>query len=120
MLTYVSRLGGSVNHKLKGVDKMKKVTFLVSILLVFALSISTFAVSFSDLQSNHWAYDAVNKLVAAGIVEGFPDGTFRPDESFTREQMAVVVSRVLVKMNEEQEALADSMGEDISSLLAND
>lgn len=45
-----------------------------------------------------WAYGAVAKLAADGFVQGYPDGTFRGDRVMTRDEMAVVVARVLGKI----------------------
>lgn len=44
------------------------------------------AVAFSDVPNGHWASGDVAALVAAGVAEGFPDGTFRPEEPVTRAQ----------------------------------
>ena len=42
---------------------------------------------FSDT-SGHWAEKAIEEITDAGIMNGFPDGTFRPDQPLTRAQMA--------------------------------
>jgi hypothetical protein len=39
----------------------------------------------------HWAYDAIEYAVAHNVVQGYPDGTYRPDNNVTRDQMAVFV-----------------------------
>lgn len=39
---------------------------------------------FSDIRSDYWNYDAINKLAKAGVMNGYPDGTFRPEKSITR------------------------------------
>lgn len=44
------------------------------------------AQKFSDVEKEHWAYDAVQTLAEMGIIEGFEDGTFAPDQLVTREQ----------------------------------
>ncbi len=41
---------------------------------------------FSDVEKDHWAYDAVQTLAEMGIIEGFEDGTFAPNQLVTREQ----------------------------------
>lgn len=46
---------------------------------------------FSDLDNSHWAYASVMKMVGLGILEGYGDGTFRPDEPITREQFAKIL-----------------------------
>lgn len=53
------------------------------------------AQTFPDVPANHWAEDAVERIAGLGIVIGFPDGTFRGNEAFTRYQSALVVSRLL-------------------------
>jgi len=55
---------------------------------------------FSDLRSDHWAYEAVIKLAAAGLVEGYPDGTFGGDRTFTRYEMAMVFARILARFED--------------------
>ena len=48
--------------------------------LAMALGVSGTALAanpFSDLPAGHWAYGAVAKLAAAGVVDGYPDGTFK-------------------------------------------
>lgn len=71
-------------------DFMKK---LVCLLLVFAMVLPMglgFAAgaSFPDLPSSHWAYSSVDTMVRDGRVNGFPDGTFKPNELVTRWQFA--------------------------------
>ncbi len=39
-----------------------------------------------DMSSEHWAYEAVKTLSNAGVINGFEDGTFRPEDAVTREQ----------------------------------
>ena len=50
---------------------------------------------FSDVQSNFWAYDAIEACFGAGIVKGYSDGTYGPSIVVSRDQMAVFVSRAL-------------------------
>lgn len=62
---------------------MKKI---LAILLCFIMLISTtcFAAGFSDLTSEHWAYKNVTNLVENGVINGYPDGTYRPENTITR------------------------------------
>ncbi len=41
----------------------------------------------------HWARDAIGELIAAGIILGYPDGTFRPDNSVTRAEFVAMLAR---------------------------
>ncbi|MTI58697.1 MAG: S-layer homology domain-containing protein [Firmicutes bacterium] len=83
---------------------MKKI--VIAMFLVLALTASAFAASFADVPSSHWAYEAVNKLVASGILSGYPDGTFKGQNNLSRYEIAVVVARVLDQIEAEQAALA--------------
>ena len=68
--------------------------------LVLALGISGTALAanpFSDVPAGHWAYAAVAKLAAAGIVDGYPDGTYKGDRTMTRYEMAQIVAKALAK-----------------------
>jgi Tol biopolymer transport system component len=53
-------------------------------------------VSFLDVPTTHWAFYYIDACVGAGIVTGYPDGTYRPDTAVDRGAMAVYVSRGLV------------------------
>jgi len=48
--------------------------------------------------TDHWAYDAVAELAAKGLIEGYPDGAFRGDRAMTRYEMAMVVARLLARI----------------------
>ncbi len=49
-------------------------------------------VKFSDI-STHWAKDFIDRLAKMNIVSGFPDGTFKPDQSLTRAQYAALLAK---------------------------
>ena len=51
--------------------------------------------AFSDI-GGHWAETIIKKLVACGIVNGFEDGTFRPEQVITRGQAAMIACNVLL------------------------
>jgi len=50
---------------------------------------------FSDLPAGYWAMSSIEACVSAGIVGGYPDGSYRPDVVVTRDQMAVYIARAL-------------------------
>lgn len=52
-------------------------------------------VPFTDVKETDAAYDAIEKLVASGIANGYEDGTFRPKETVTRAQFAVFFYRAM-------------------------
>ncbi|MGM9319542.1 S-layer homology domain-containing protein [Deinococcus aquaticus] len=52
-------------------------------------------VTLSDVPAGHWAKDAVDVIVKCGLIQGFPDGTFRGNENLTRYQAALIFYRLL-------------------------
>ena len=56
------------------------------------------ATPFSDVPANHWAYQYIQSLAADGLVDGYPDGTFKGDRPLTRYEMAVIVARMLANL----------------------
>ncbi|HOB15500.1 MAG TPA: S-layer homology domain-containing protein [Defluviitoga sp.] len=71
---------------------MKKVGILF---LVVILSVGLFSQTFKDVPINHWAYDAVERLSKIGVIEGYPDGTFKGLENMNRYQLTVALSRTI-------------------------
>lgn len=65
--------------------KLKKISIAL-LLCITMLSTTVLAAVFPDMPENHWSYSAVDKMVNDGRVNGFPDGTFKPDELVTRWQ----------------------------------
>lgn len=49
--------------------------------------------AFSDVNSSDWYDGAVNAAVRTGIIQGYPDGTFRPNDPINREELAAMVVR---------------------------
>ena len=54
---------------------------------------------FTDVKESHWAYEAINKLAELGIVEGYEDGTFKPEKTVTRAELATMLDRYLSQKN---------------------
>lgn len=71
---------------------------------------------FPDVPANHWAYEYVATLAGNGIITGYPDGTFRGQQSMTRYEFAALVYRALqngakqdVTMDKLQNEFADEL-----------
>lgn len=80
----------------------KNFTKLVAVVLITILSLGVVAsAQFPDVPSDHWAYDAVTKLVDEGLLTGMPDGNFHGNEPMNRYAVAVLVSRLMDKMAEQ-------------------
>lgn len=56
---------------------------------------ATASLSFKDVSSKEWYYNDISKAVAAGYVSGYSDNTFRPEQRITRQEAAVMLSRVI-------------------------
>jgi len=83
----------------------------IGILFLFlVLALGVFSQSFKDVPINHWAYDAVERLSRIGIIEGYPDGTFKGLENMNRYQLTVALSRTIDYMEKSMVApLAQSL-----------
>src|SRR5690625_7702578 len=90
--------------------------FLVTLLAAVTAGGAFAQSSFPDVPDNHWAGGAVDRIADLGIVIGFPDGSFRGNEAFTRYQAALVVSRLLDVVGEELEARQDLTDSDMATL----
>ena len=65
---------------------------------------------FTDVAADAWYADAVNWAAAKGIVNGYGDGTFGPEDAITREQMAVLLYNYARFKGEDMTASADLSG----------
>jgi len=78
---------------------MRKTAYLL-VVVVLLLAAPVFAQGpFNDVPTDHWAYDAVNKLQKDGIVIGYPDGTFGGKRAMSRYEFATAVARMLPLLN---------------------
>jgi len=77
---------------------MKHIAVVLAALLSLTLVAPAMAQPFADVPTDHWAYDAIAELAAKGLIEGYPDGAFRGDRAMTRYEMAMVVARVLARI----------------------
>ena len=76
---------------------MKK-SLVLAMAMALGVTASAYAANpFSDVPAGHWAYDSVNKLAAAGVVDGYPDGTYGGDKLMTRYEMAQIVAKAMAK-----------------------
>jgi hypothetical protein len=56
------------------------------------------ATPLADVPASHWAYAAIQTLAADGLIDGYPDGSFKGDRPLTRYEMAAIVARVIAKI----------------------
>jgi len=81
------------------------IVLLACIFAMLVWALPALAGPFTDVPTDHWAYDAIDKLQSEGFVEGYPDGTFRGNRSFTRYEMAMVVARIWDRLVAELETI---------------
>ena len=91
---------------------MKHAFLKVAIAACFACAAVTASAAnpFTDVSSDDWAYQAVASLSDEGVIDGYPDGTFRGDKHVTRYEIAQIVARLMAKEDtlnaSQQETLA--------------
>ena len=74
-------------------------TVVLTFILTLILATSILAEDlFTDLPSDHWAREAVNKLAEEGFLRAYPDNTFRGEQVITRYELAVVISKILERI----------------------
>lgn len=64
------------------------------LLIIVLLYTNVFALEFSDVSNEHRNYDAIQYMALKKIVNGYDDGSFRPDSSVTRAELCVICARV--------------------------
>ena len=101
---------------------MKKILALAAVAALTA-GVSAYAANpFSDVTADDWAYQAVSDLSAQGVVEGYPDGTFKGERNMTRYELAQIVARLMAKedqLNAQQQATLDKLVGEYADELAN-
>ncbi|WP_171646066.1 S-layer homology domain-containing protein [Paenibacillus phytorum] len=84
--------------------KITRAEFAAIIARVFDISSRpNHSVILNDLD-NHWARVVIEKLASSGVIAGYEDGTFKPDQTISREEMVVILSRVINLSNLDKDA----------------
>ena len=101
---------------------MKKILAIAAVAALTA-GVSAFAANpFSDVTPDDWAFQAVSDLSDQGVVEGYPDGTFKGERNMTRYELAQIIARLMAKedqLNAEQKATLDKLSGEYADELAN-
>ena len=95
---------------------------VASLVSCFVLgSVSAYAANpFSDVEPSSWAYQSVEQLASAGIINGYPDGTFKGNKDITRYEMAQMVAKAMAnqdRANAEQQAMINRLADEFSNEL---
>lgn len=101
---------------------MKRILAIAAVAALTA-GVSAYAANpFSDVSPDDWAYQAVSDLSDQGVVEGYPDGTFKGERNMTRYELAQVIARLMARedqLNAEQKATLDKLAGEYADELAN-
>lgn len=89
--------------------KFKKLTAVLAAIAVLAMSVTSFAAAFKDVPSDKysWAVEAVESMANDGIIKGYEDGSFRPENTVTKLESLVLIARILGSTKDENATLVE-------------
>lgn len=91
-LNYLGIFTGDENGDMRPEDTISRAEIAAIILREININnMSSYSGSFSDVDSTHWAADIIQTAYENGIINGYDDGTFRPDDDVTYEQAVKMV-----------------------------
>lgn len=88
-------IGGFPDGTFKPNAEITRAQFAAIAVKAFDLPTSNSARNFRDVPANYWGAPAISAVSNSGLVTGFPDGSFRPEEKITRAQALVILSKAL-------------------------
>ena len=95
---------------------MKK-SLVLAMAMALGVTASAYAANpFSDVPAGHWAYDSIDKLAAAGVIDGMGDGTYQGAKTMTRYEMAQIVAKAMAKGAADLEKLQAEFAEELNYL----
>ena len=77
---------------------MKKTTLIASAAMIMAGAAIASANPFADVPYSHWAYDAINTMASRGVIQGFPDGTYKGNKNVTRYELAMITAKMIANI----------------------
>ncbi len=100
----------------------KRFATMLAATAVLGVTTAFAANPFSDVTPNDWAYQSVSQLASAGIINGYPDGTFKGQNNITRYEMAQMVAKAMANQSRataEQQAMINRLANEFSDELNN-
>ncbi|MDR6882423.1 polysaccharide lyase family 8 super-sandwich domain-containing protein [Bacillus sp. 3255] len=90
---------------------ISRAEFATIVAKAFNINGSSNSVSISDV-NNHWAKESIKALASLGIIDGYEDGTFKPDKKITRAEIIAIISRIvdLHAVKKERGSFSDIQG----------
>jgi len=107
-LEHYKVLAGYPDGTFKPNDFISRAEFAKVAALFESLS-TTVTNTFPDVQDSHWAASYILSCADKGWINGFPDGTFRPDEKITRAQVVAIINRMQERKIEKEDIPADAL-----------
>ncbi|HEY9793569.1 MAG TPA: S-layer homology domain-containing protein [Candidatus Obscuribacterales bacterium] len=88
-------IGGFPDGSFKPNDEITRAQFAAIVAHALNLSPMPQAANFSDVSPKYWAAGVIGSSVNAGLITGYPDGTYKPADKITRAQALVILSKAL-------------------------
>lgn len=88
-------INGINANSFRGEDPMTRGQLCKLLVLALELTPGTGETEFSDIPSRHWALPYIETLTKAGYINGYTDGTFRPDRPVSRAELAALLNRAV-------------------------
>lgn len=76
----------------------------------FSHSAVTAGVAYSDVPAGHWAAEAIGQVTRSGIMKGYGGGSFKPNQTITRAEMATILSRLITSAQDHAAGFSDIAG----------
>lgn len=93
-MTKLQAVKGYLDYTFRPNHEITRAEAVTMIIKTFGLNGKP-AVFYSDLPKSHWAYSYVGIATSAGFVQGYQDGTFKPDRPISRMEMAVLIANAM-------------------------
>ncbi len=75
------------------------IKLLLGVSVIMFTITASYAFQFPDVSADHWAASQIDELSDKGVIVGYPDGTFKPDDNVTRAEFASMAIRALGQQN---------------------
>ena len=99
--------------------KKRILSFAMAAAVSATMAIPAFSASFSDVTSAYeWAEDAIYELADVGIIQGYPEGTFKPGNNITKEEAVTLFARAMGSADDSNEAIMNVAYDNAESSLA--
>ncbi|MFA6212911.1 MAG: S-layer homology domain-containing protein [Candidatus Obscuribacterales bacterium] len=113
-LTQRGIIGGFPDGSFKPDDGITRAQFAAIAVKALNLPAASGPASFADVSASYWANKAIAAVSQAGLVTGFPDGTFKPEDKITRAQALVILAKALPAQGAADTSILNSYGDGAS------